>query len=253
MLSAVTVTTVRGRLPGIILLISVIYESVLANTLFLDTVALRCENRPARRSASSETGLEMTGIPVQTGYGWKSLKVCLIDSNFRPLPRSGHHVHVSEILSFLHSTVLPGQNRAGREGKGRVERWSVSTPCLWMLWHQIRCVCQYLHDIKLHITLSNSSDNITQVCTASIWWQGEGGLSWCFHTRNDAVSSRNMDRNVSWRCYRQKHWTSHLQGARLVFVQGQLLFVSTPAQLLILYCLWSLLVYRGVDSLWKEE
>ena len=28
----------------------------------------------------------MTGIPVQTGYGWKSLQVCLIDTNFRCIP-----------------------------------------------------------------------------------------------------------------------------------------------------------------------
>ena len=57
---------------------------------------LRCENRsPIRspiRSTVSETGLEMPG------YGWKSLKVCLIDSNFRLLPRTSHHVTVSGIL-----------------------------------------------------------------------------------------------------------------------------------------------------------
>ena len=33
-------------------------------------------------------------------------------------------------------------------------------------------VCQYLHDTKLHIPLSRSTDNI--VCTSSFWWRGEG-------------------------------------------------------------------------------
>jgi hypothetical protein len=28
------------------------------------------------------------------------------------------------------------------------------------------------------------------------------------------------DRNVCWRCYRKKHWTTHLQGAHMVSVQG---------------------------------
>ena len=97
-------------------------------------------------------------------------------------------------------------------------RWRLSTSCSWILWPPSRCVCQNLHDIKLRITLSNSTDNI--VCTASLWWRGEGGRSWCFHTRHDTPSSNNMDRNVSWRCYRQKHWTTHLQGSRLVSVQG---------------------------------
>ena len=78
----------------------------------------------------------------------------------------------------------------------------------WILWPRRRCVCQYLHDIKLRITLSKSTDNM--VCTASFWWRGEGGSSWCFHTRHDEVSSSNMDRNVTWKCYRQNQWTAHL-------------------------------------------
>jgi hypothetical protein len=96
---------------------------------------------------------------------------------------------------------------------------------------------QYFHDLKLQITLSKSTFNI--VCTVSLWCRGEGGRSWCFHTRNDAVSSSNMDRNVSWRCYRQKHWTTHLQGPRLVYVEGLRCHVLS-------FCLWVLLVYRGI-------
>ncbi len=77
-------------------------------------------------------GLEMPGIPVQTGYGWKSLKVCLIDSNFRNLPPLSHLVKVSGIspssnriflipkICFLESQ-LAGQHRSGREGEGRKE------------------------------------------------------------------------------------------------------------------------------------
>ena len=60
---------------------------------------------------------------------WKSLKLCLIDSNCRPLPRSSHHVTVSGILppfgffQFLKKLFLKRQNRTGREGwKGRVVR-----------------------------------------------------------------------------------------------------------------------------------
>jgi hypothetical protein len=39
-------------------------------------------------------------------------------------------------------------------------------PCLWMLWAQSRCVCKYLHHIRLRITLSITTDNI--VCTTSL-------------------------------------------------------------------------------------
>ena len=42
-----------------------------------------------------------------------------------------------------------------------------------------------------------------------------------------------MDRNVSWRCDRQIHWTTHLQGAGLVCVQG--LWCHE-----LRFCLWSL-------------
>ena len=34
------------------------------------SVTLRCENGTPRRSGIRETGIEMPGIPVQTGYGW---------------------------------------------------------------------------------------------------------------------------------------------------------------------------------------
>ncbi len=69
-----------------------------------------------------------------------------------------------------------------------------------------RCVCQYLHDIQLHINFVKLN-----------WQHGaqyhfddevKGGRSWYFHTRNDATSSRNMNRNIFWRCYRQKN-TGH--------------------------------------------
>jgi hypothetical protein len=66
----------------------------------------------------------------------------------------------------------------------------------WRLIHHVSgwCgleagVCQYRHDIKLHITLWNSTDNM--VCTAS-FWRGEGWCSWCFHPRNDGASSSNL-------------------------------------------------------------
>ena len=68
-------------------------------------------------------------------------------------------------------------------------------------------ICTY--HITLRITLSMTTDN-TVVCTPSIWWWGERGFrSWSFCTKIDEGSSRNIDRNVSSRCYRQKHWTTH--------------------------------------------
>jgi len=84
---------------------------------------------------SKETGLEIPGIPVQTGYGWKSLKICLIDSKFRTLPRLSHHVTVTvlEILLpplgffslkiFFSQKALPGKtcdrtDKEGWKGKG---------------------------------------------------------------------------------------------------------------------------------------
>jgi hypothetical protein len=79
-----------------------------------------CFSRPTSR----ETGLEMPGIPVKTGYGWKSL---VHESNFRPLS-SHHHVMVSGPESSLHlvfflkklfsQKTIAGQNRSGKRGHG---------------------------------------------------------------------------------------------------------------------------------------
>ncbi len=94
------------------------------------------------------------------------------------------------------------------------------------------------------VTLSNSTDNI--VCTSSFWWRVEGWWSWCFHPRNDEVFSNNFDRNICWWCDRQKYRTPHIQGACLVRVQGLRCHVLSV-------CMWTLLVYRGMDSLWRRN
>ncbi len=60
------------------------------------------------------------------------------------------------------------------------------------------------------------------------------------------VSSSNMDRNVSWRCYGQNQWTTHLRRPDLVSVEGLWCHVLSV-------WLWALFVYRGVDSLKREE
>jgi hypothetical protein len=90
---------------------------------------LRCENRSVNRVASRKTGLEMTDIPVQTGYGWKSLKVFLINSNFRCLLRPIHIVTCQESFLtpiFLISTKICLLERhlsdnTGPKGRGRVD------------------------------------------------------------------------------------------------------------------------------------
>ncbi len=64
--------------------------------------------------------------------------------------------------------------------------------CLWMLW-----------------TPNIVTDNIE--CTVSFWWRGQGRHSWFFHSRNAQTSSSNLDNNISWRCYRQKHRTAPIQ------------------------------------------
>jgi hypothetical protein len=55
------------------------------------------------------------------------------------------------------------------------------------------------------------TDNIE--CTVSFWWRGQGRRSWCFHHQNAKTSSRNLDINISWRCYRQMHRTTRIQWA----------------------------------------
>ncbi len=62
------------------------------------------------------------------------------------------------------------------------------------------------------------TDNIG--CTLSFWWRGQGRRSWCFHPRNAQASSRNLDINICWRCYRQKQRNTPIQWACLVHVQG---------------------------------
>ncbi len=54
------------------------------------------------------------------------------------------------------------------------------------------------------------------------------------------------DRNICWRCDRQKHRTVHIQGVCLVHVQGPWCHVLSV-------CMWVLLVYRGMDSLEKRN
>ncbi len=90
---------------------------------------LRCENRSVNRVTSRKTGLEMTDIPVQTGYGWKSLKVFLINSNFRCLLRPIHIVTCQESFLtpiFFISTKICLLERhlsdnTGPKGRGRVD------------------------------------------------------------------------------------------------------------------------------------
>ena len=106
------------------------YSAVKIKIFHCSRKNVRCENRPASRPASRsarrQTGLEMPGIPVQTSYGWKSLKVCLIDSNFRSLPRtrdppSTWGFSVFEKVVFSKGTCREKQD--GKEGgQDRVER-----------------------------------------------------------------------------------------------------------------------------------
>ena len=83
-------------------------------------------------------------------------------------------------------------------------------------------------------------------CTVSFWWRGQGRHSWCVHPRNAQTLSSNLDINVSGRFYRHKHRTTPIQWACLVRVQGLWCHV-------FIVCVWELLVYRGMDSLSKEE
>ncbi len=88
------------------------------------------------------------------------------------------------------------------------------------------------------------TDNIG--CTVSFWWRGQGRHSWFFHPRNAQDSSNNLDRNVSGRWYRHKDRTTPIKWVFLVRVQGLWCHVLNVF-------VWVLLVYRGMDSLSKEE
>ena len=87
-----------------------------------------------------------------------------------------------------------------------------------VFWARTVPSSHFYYDMRLRITVSIVTDNI--VCIVSFWWRGDGWCSWCFHPRNDEASSSNLDRNISWRCYRQKHRTAHIQGTCLIRVQG---------------------------------
>ena len=82
------------------------------------------------------------------------------------------------------------------------------------------------------IFLGNHTDAIVTnnfECTLSFWWRGQGRHSWFFHPRNAQTSSRNLDNNISWRCYRQKHRTTPRldQEIRVRYIQTDLNFADS--------------------------
>ncbi len=80
------------------------------------------------------------------------------------------------------------------------------------------------------------TDNIG--CTVSFWWRGQGRHSWCIHPRNAQASSNNLDSNICWSV------TDKSTGLPLL---------SELWCHMLSVCVWALLVYRGMDSLSKEE